>query len=126
MVFRKQAPADEYLLPSGDREILESIKAELELRSGHRTHDDRDIIDLALRLLQKDLDSSSASEVVEEVRREMLYRHWCTESSCAESSSAESSCAQSGSAGDNGNEIAECEPSTCEPQPASPLGKNSI
>ena len=116
MVFRRQPYDDEFRLPPGDLEILESIREELELRGDNLTHDDRDIIDLALRLLQKDLDSSSADEVVEEVNREMLYRQWC----------AQSGSAQSGGARDNGNEIAGNEPPSCEPQPASPLGKNSI
>ncbi len=131
MVFRKQPFAGELLLPSGDLEILESIRTELELRSGIRTHEDRDIIDLALRLLQKDLDSGAAGEVIEEVRREVLYRLWCTESSRAESSRIESSLAESiraesCGARDNKNEIVGCEPLACASLPANPPGKNSI
>src|ERR1700761_2744156 len=115
MVFRNQPPADEFL-PTGDLEILQSIRSELEFRLGDRTHDDQGIIGLALRLLQRDLDSRSAAEVVEEVRREMLYRQWRVQSSCVQSS-----CAR-----DNESGMAGCEPLTCDPQPVSPLGKNSI
>lgn len=37
----------------------------------------REIIDLALRNLQRDLESPLRSEVVQELRREIEYRRWC-------------------------------------------------
>jgi hypothetical protein len=81
MAFRKQTStsADEFLLLSSDLEVLENIRMDWKLHGVNRTPDAREIIDLALRRLQTDLNSGLGSEVVEEVHREMLYRQWCAQ-----------------------------------------------
>ena len=49
--------------------------AQDELTSGHNIHE---IIDIALRRLQRDLDSECGDNVMDDVRCEIGYRQWCS------------------------------------------------
>jgi hypothetical protein len=65
--------------PSADEiQALEQVVkrwAQDERTEGHNIHV---IIDIALRRLERELDSECRDNVMEEVRREICYRQWCS------------------------------------------------
>jgi glutamyl-tRNA reductase len=79
MTFRRlySAPSTRPILSPGDIDALEDIRVEWEQRREGSAPEDGEIIDIALRRLQQDLDSGNSSEVIEDLRREIGYRQWC-------------------------------------------------
>jgi hypothetical protein len=79
MFFRKPRSAftTKGRLSLTDVETAEQTLAERELSSALPVAAYREIIRCALRRMQRDLDSGSGDEVVEESQREILYRQWC-------------------------------------------------
>jgi hypothetical protein len=72
------------ILPAGDVDVIEGaiedIRVEWEQHRQGCAPDYREIIDIALRRLQQDLDSGSGEvvgDVIEDLRREIGYRQWC-------------------------------------------------
>jgi hypothetical protein len=65
----------------GDDEMLNEIIGEIE--SGWRggsvaaAPERQDLVDLALRRMQRDLQSARCIEVIADVQREIAYRAWC-------------------------------------------------
>ena len=79
LMFSRKPPhaaADPPLSP-GDRETLGEIRSDLKLEAAGSALSDAEIVDLALQLLRRDLNRGLEAEVLEEVRRETDYRHWC-------------------------------------------------
>lgn len=73
---RQNGSADPPLF-SGDIDTLGEIRSDLELQGKHTSLSDSEIVDLALRLMRRDLRRGLEAEVLEEVRREADYRQWC-------------------------------------------------
>ncbi len=66
-------------LRPGDAEAIEEIRAGLERYPDRCLPGDDDIIHIALRLMQRDLNSACGGEVVEDARWEIGYRQWCAQ-----------------------------------------------
>jgi hypothetical protein len=69
-------------IPSpGDDEMLSEILGEIQTgwRSGSvaASPEREDLVDLALRRMQRDLQSARRIEVIADVQREIAYRAWC-------------------------------------------------
>ena len=79
MTFRRRyfAPSTRPILSSGDIDAIEDIRVEWEQHRQGCAPDYGEIIDIALRRLQLDLDSGNSCEVIEDLRREIGYRQWC-------------------------------------------------
>jgi hypothetical protein len=69
---------DPILLSSNDVEALERI---VDQWAEGMTNNRNEIIDIALRRLQRDLDSGFMDEVIEDVQQEIDYRLWCVRNS---------------------------------------------
>jgi hypothetical protein len=65
------------ILSSGDLDAIDDIRVEWEQHRKDRAPDCSQIIEIALRRMQLDLDSGSG-DVIEDLRREIGYRQWCT------------------------------------------------
>ena len=57
-------------------QVLEQMVAEWDAQ-GRGAQNLREIIGLALRRLQWELDSGAKDEVIEDLQREIEYRQWC-------------------------------------------------
>jgi len=64
-------------LSSDDERVLDQILAEWDTQGPGCARKFREIIDLALRRLQWDLDTGCKDEVIEDLQREIAYRLWC-------------------------------------------------
>lgn len=86
MLFRKsrQELFRDPELSSADVEAMEQIRS-LWQRVMNGIPSYREIIDLALRNLERDLQSPRRGEVVQDLRREIAYRHWCAANMSSES-----------------------------------------
>jgi hypothetical protein len=69
---------DPGLLSANDVEALERIVEQL---AEGKANNHNEIIDIALRRLQRDLDSGCKDEVIEDVQQEIDYRLWCVRNS---------------------------------------------
>lgn len=58
-------------------EILGEIQSEWRVGSVAAAPEREDFLDLALRRMQRDLESCRRSEVIADVQREIAYRVWC-------------------------------------------------
>lgn len=65
------------ILSSGDLDAIDDIRVEWEQHRTGCAPGYREIIDIALRRMQQDLDSGNSCEVIEDLRREIGYRRWC-------------------------------------------------
>jgi hypothetical protein len=68
--------SDQSDLSRDDVQVLEQIVAEWDTH-GPGAQNFREIIGLALRRLQWELDSGGKDEVIEDLQREIEYRQWC-------------------------------------------------
>lgn len=79
MTFRHwySARSTRPILSSGDLDAIDDIRVEWEQHRKGCAPGYREIIDIALRRMQQDLDSGNSYEVIEDLRREIGYRRWC-------------------------------------------------
>jgi hypothetical protein len=79
MTFRRSysVPSTRPILSPGDLDAIEDIRVEWQQHRDGSTPGHEEIIDLALRRMQRDLVSGDSSEVIEDLRREIGYRQWC-------------------------------------------------
>jgi hypothetical protein len=78
--FRKRSTGqvtDRSVPSPDDVRVFEQIIAEWDTQGLGGTRNFHEIIDLALQLMQCDLDSACKDEVIEDLQREIAYRHWC-------------------------------------------------
>ena len=75
--WKPQPASAEPPLSSGDLETLGEIRSDLELQGKKTSLSDAEIIDLAMRLMRRDIDRGLETEVFEELWREADYRQWC-------------------------------------------------
>jgi hypothetical protein len=87
MRFRK--PQSSYFCGSAlsqtDIDALEDIRGDLKFSHEGCSPGDREIIDIALRRMQYDLNVRCSQEVIEDVKREIMYRQWCAQNPQGES-----------------------------------------
>ena len=83
---RHFAPSARPILSPGDVDAIEDIRIEWEQHRSGCAPCYREIIDIALRRMRQDLDSGGGEvvgEVMEDLRREIGYRHWCARAASA-------------------------------------------
>ena len=79
--------------PELHREALDDIRSDWVACGLGEAPSDREIVSVALHLMQSEIDAGLGDEVVEELRREIDYRHWCAENGCAVNSCTANECA---------------------------------
>jgi|SRR5580700_4033073 hypothetical protein len=79
MTFQRRysTPSTRPTLSAGDVDAIEDIRVEWEQHCRGCAPDHGEIIDIALRRMQRDLESGNSCEVIEDLRREIGYRQWC-------------------------------------------------
>ena len=60
-----------------DREAIDDIRSDWAARGLGEPPSDREIVSVALHFMQAEIEAGLGDEVMEDVRREVEYRHWC-------------------------------------------------